>query len=133
MRRRMLAVGGVVGLCGLGVAWAAGSVEVGRPAAPQGAPDRASQNAAWMDTLARVHQLDEAQQNEVARIVNASELLSQGNPALTMHPMQRAECAEKLAAAGETWDSEDNQRICGGPYMAPLYDPATQTAEDATV
>lgn len=120
-------------LFALGAAFAADGLEVGRPDAPQGAPDRASQTAAWIDALARVHALDAEQRAAVEAIAAGSDMLGQGNPAVTNHPMSRAQCAERLREAGETWESPENLEICGSPHMAPLYDPATETAADAEV
>ncbi len=135
MRRRVAASVGL-GLLVAGVAVAAGGLEVGTPDQPQGAPTREAQSAAWMDLLARVHELDPDQQAAVAEIVAGSEMLGQGNPATTLHPMSRAECAQVISAAGHTWetvwDTEENREICGDRFMAPLYDPATQTPAEAT-
>jgi len=118
-------------LLSLGPAWA-GGLETPRPVQAVTTQTRDEQNAAWIEELARVHHLDDAQVARIREIVGGSELLSQGNPALTLHPMTRSQCQEKLASAGVTWTDPASEATCGDVYMAPLYDPASQTAADAT-
>ncbi len=60
-----------------------------------------------------------------------SKILGQGNPAVTKHPMTTDQCLEKAKAAHYTFENPQFEKICGAPYMAPLYNPAKQKAEDA--
>lgn len=108
-------------------------VETPRPSAPPTTQTREEANAAWIAAMARVHALTEAQVARVKEIVGGSQTIGQGNPALTVRPMTREQCQQKIAAAGVTWTDPASEAICGGPYMAPLYDPATQTPADARV
>lgn len=103
-------------------------------AGPQtAAPEtREGDNEAWITALARVHALSPEQIARVREIVSGSELLGRGNPAVTVRPLSREQCQEKLAAAGEDWTDPVGEAVCGRPYMAPLYDPKTQTPQQAT-
>lgn len=72
------------------------------------------------------------EQDSVVRMVFASSpYLGQGNPALTRHPMGRAECRERRAAAGA--DDRGDPR-CGAAGMVPVYNrEAGETADQARV
>jgi formylglycine-generating enzyme required for sulfatase activity len=63
--------------------------------------------------------------------------MGQGNPAVTRHPLSPEEAAARLGGTvSQVQDSYRNrsyERICGEPFMVPLYDPATQSPSDATV
>ena len=63
--------------------------------------------------------------------------MGQGNPAVTQHPLTPEEAAARLGGTVEqvqnSYRNREYERICGGPYMVPLYDPETQTPRDATV
>lgn len=100
-------------------------------AAPAAATTLAEQNAALLAQLAEVHHLTAAQEAAVAAIFARSPFVGQGNPAVTRHPATPDECRERLAAAGASYENPRFAAICGGPYMAPLYDPATQSPADA--
>jgi formylglycine-generating enzyme required for sulfatase activity len=68
----------------------------------------------------------------VGKIFAGSKILSQGNPAVTVHPMTREKCLEirKGAHLPYVKDSE----VCHARNMSPIYDPdAGQTAKDAHV
>lgn len=62
-----------------------------------------------------------------------SAILGQGNPAVTKHPMTIEQCLEKAKAAKVTFENPQFEKICGAPYMAPLYNPAKQKPEEAKV
>ncbi|MEM7720882.1 MAG: hypothetical protein AAF376_00775 [Pseudomonadota bacterium] len=63
--------------------------------------------------------------------------MGQGNPSVTRHPLTPEEAAARIGGSvSEVQNSYRNrqfERICGEPFMVPLYDPATQRPEDATV
>lgn len=84
-----------------------------------------------VDRIARVHGLDATQRGELEIALAASDRMGTGNPAVTRHPLAPEACAAREAAAGLVQDPSFAS-ICGGPWMAPLYDPATQRPEDAT-
>jgi hypothetical protein len=76
--------------------------------------------------------LSDAQMAEVRAIFARSGNLGQGNPAVTDHPMTPDECQQRAAvAAGTDVDDRDLAAICGAPFMAPLFDPARDSAEQA--
>ena len=69
----------------------------------------------------------------VRRIFEKSGYIGQGNPAIAQHPATPAECSARLALQGVHYDNPRFEKICGGKYLAPLYDPATQQPEEAKV
>ena len=89
------------------------------------------QNAALLEQLSLAHGLSEAQRGAIGAIFSASGLIGQGNPAVTRHPMSPLECKTKLATLGSRVENESFEKICRAPYMAPLYNPATERAESA--
>lgn len=119
---RLLALGlGFVGLMlASGLAFGQGSGQV------------AEQNAALFEELREVHSLTAEELAALRAVFDGSSYISQGNPAITRHPMSSAECSAKLAGAGVSYDNLSFASICGDRYMAPLYDPATQSPEDAS-
>jgi formylglycine-generating enzyme len=67
----------------------------------------------------------------VKKIFEKSPVLSQGNPEITEYAMTRAECA-KVRAEANVVDEDDP--LCGAPFMVPLWDPkAGETKADAKV
>ena len=67
----------------------------------------------------------------VRTIFAASKVLSQGNPAISRHPMKRSECRTIRAEAGL---EPARVAACGAPNMVPLFDAENgQTAADAPV
>jgi hypothetical protein len=89
------------------------------------------QNEALFRQLQRVHLLSDAQMSAVRAIFAKSGYISQGNPAITRHPVTPDECEAKLKRASIDYQNPRFEKICGGKYMAPLYNPATQRPEDA--
>jgi formylglycine-generating enzyme len=76
--------------------------------------------------------LSDAQMAAVRAVVDASPVLSQGNPVVTRHPMTRAEC-KAIRAAADLPPSHLDPR-CGAPNMVPIYDPSSgETRETAKV
>jgi formylglycine-generating enzyme required for sulfatase activity len=112
---------------------AAAEVEQPPPRAPMSEQTRVDDNEAWIAAMAAAHGLTSEQIAAVRRVVTASEYMGQGNPAVTDHPMTREQCREKLTEAAVTWTDPASETICGRPYMAPLYDPGSQFADDAAV
>jgi hypothetical protein len=89
------------------------------------------QNEALFQQLQRVHLLSDAQMSAIRSIFAKSGYISQGNPAITRHPVTPDECEAKLKRASVNYENPRFERICGAKYMAPLYDPARQRPEDA--
>ncbi|MFO1056425.1 MAG: hypothetical protein U1E53_05595 [Dongiaceae bacterium] len=99
------------------------------PAAAQSALQQ--QNEALFAELQRAHRLTDSQMARIRAIFAASGYVGQGNPAVTQHPMTPQQCLQRLQAAGQEFPDPEFTRICGAPYMAPLYDPANQRPTDA--
>ena len=89
------------------------------------------QNRALLTRLQEVHGLTEAQMAQVRQIFDRSGFIGQGNPAISEHPADPQDCRAMLRTRGVGYEEPAFQRICGAPYMAPLYDPTTQRPEDA--
>ena len=68
----------------------------------------------------------------VKEIFGRSSIIGQGNPAITRHALTPEECAARLPGGIGYYDNSRFEQICGDKYMAPLYDPATQSASQAT-
>ena len=98
----------------------------------QGKAALAAPNEALFQQLGEVHGLSDDQMAVVRRIFAKSGYVGQGNPAITQHPVTPEECREKLEKGGGRYENAAFTRICGGKYMAPLYDPQTQKLEEAT-
>lgn len=89
------------------------------------------QSKALLEQLRAVHGLSEAQGAAIGAIFRASGFAGQGNPAVTRHPLSPLECETRLAAQGAQYENKAFEEICRAPYMAPLYNPATEKAENA--
>lgn len=74
--------------------------------------------------------LDEDDEPAIRAIFEGSKILGQGNPAAVDHPMTRRECMDRRKAAGV---QDPPEPLCGAPFMTPIYDPATQKKEEASV
>ena len=89
-----------------------------------------AQREALVDRLRQSGGVGEAEAGEILRILSSSKMTGQGNPEPTTHPMTRRTCFERRRAAGVR---DPREPRCGAPYMVPVYDPARQTKDDATV
>ncbi|MBF0352503.1 MAG: SUMF1/EgtB/PvdO family nonheme iron enzyme [SAR324 cluster bacterium] len=77
------------------------------------------------------HHLNESQTAALRHIFFRSPVLSQGNPAITHHPVTRSECEQQRKDSGLIYENPEFEKICGSPYMAPLYDPSKNRPEEA--
>lgn len=106
------------------------------PLGPQ-AQTLADNNAAMFALMADERGLSGATMARVAEIFAGSPWIGQGNPAITRHPMTPEEAAARLGGTvdqvREGYRNAEFERICGRPWEVPLYDPATQRPQDATV
>ena len=102
---------------------------VGTDAAP--AVTFAQQNERLLLELQREHGLDNEQMQRIRAIFERSGVIGQGNPAISRHPQTPEQCR----AARKTLPAHDDavafERICGARHMAPLYDPKTQSLDEA--
>jgi hypothetical protein len=85
-----------------------------------------------LQQLQAVHKLQPAQMDAIRAIFAGSNIIGQGNPAITRHPLTPAQCEARAREKGIVYGNPRFERICAAKYMAPLYDPATQTPEQAT-
>ncbi|MGE5258712.1 MAG: hypothetical protein ACM3KE_18715 [Hyphomicrobiales bacterium] len=91
------------------------------------------QNEALLAQIQHVHGLTDQQMQAVREIFAKSGFMGQGNPAITEHPATPKECQEKLSQQNVRYEHPEFEKICGAPYMAPLYNPAEEKAENAKV
>jgi formylglycine-generating enzyme required for sulfatase activity len=89
------------------------------------------QNETLFEQLRVVHGLSDAQMQSLRKIFSGSGSIGQGNPAIARHPVSPQECREKLAKRNVHYENSEFEKICGAKYMAPLYNPETQKAQDA--
>ncbi len=89
-------------------------------------------NETLLEEMRIVHGLSDSQVGSIRGIFHGSAYIGQGNPVITRHPMTPQDCREKLAHMAVRYENDRFEKICGAKYMAPLYDPKTQTAEQAT-
>ena len=109
--------------------------------APSGASAQSlgERNELLFQQLQEIRGLSNSEINRVRQIFAGSPngWMGQGNPAVTRHPLSPEEAAARLGGSVEqiqaSYRNRQYERICGGPYMVPLYDPATQSPSDATV
>jgi hypothetical protein len=93
---------------------------------PSVAQSLQEQNEALLRQLQSVHKLTDEQMNAIRKIFARSGYISQGNPAITRHPVTPEECKAKLDQSGTDYENPKFEKICGGKYMAPLYNSATE-------
>ena len=98
-----------------------------------GPPSLKAQNQALLEQIADVHGYPEHRMEALRAVFARGPFIGQGNPAVTQHPMSPAQCQAKLDKAGVAYENAQFDDICGDRYMSPLYDPAAQSPEDATV
>ena len=98
-----------------------------------GAESLKAQNEALLAELQRVNGLSDSQMAAVRAIFAASPYIGPGNPAITHHPATRRQCEDRLRQLSINYENPRYERICGAKYMAPLYDPTKEAAEDAKV
>ena len=91
----------------------------------------AEQNELLFEQLQQAHGLSGAQMRDLREIFSHSNVIGQGNPAITHHADTAAHCEAKLKERDTSYSNPLFERICGGKYMAPLYDPGSTGPEGA--
>lgn len=91
----------------------------------------AQQNEQLLLELQREHRLSHDQMQRLRAIFKRSGVIGQGNPAISVHPQTSEQCRRVRQNTDVAPDGAAFERICGAPNMAPLYDPKTQTAQEA--
>ncbi len=103
-------------------------------ATPSAAQTLAENNERMFRQMQQERGVTNAQIKRVREIFAQSRVMGQGNPSVTRYAMTRDEARARLPAPPERhYRNRQFERICGRPYMAPLYDPATERPEDAKV
>ena len=83
--------------------------------------------------LQEVHALSDSQVEQLRTLFQRSGYIGQGNPKISVHPTSEDDCRQELARLSVNYEDPEFLRICGNRFMAPLYDPASQSMQDATV
>ncbi len=91
----------------------------------------AQQNELLFDQLQQTHGLSGSQMHDLREIFLRSNVIGQGNPAITHHADTVAHCETKRKEQGADYSNPLFERICGGKYMAPLYDPSSSGPQGA--
>lgn len=106
-------------------------VLLGIPLAAAGQTSLTEQNELLFQQLQKEHNLSDAQMRVIRDIFARSGYIGQGNPAITRHPETPAQCELKLNQKGISYLDAHFEKICGGKYLAPLYNPKTSSADQA--
>ena len=91
----------------------------------------AEQNAQLFHQLQEFHGLTDTQMEKVRAIFARSGFVGQGNPAIAEHPATPEQCHQRLGSRLDSYADPSFETICGAKYMAPIYDPRNESAEDA--
>ena len=89
------------------------------------------QNEALLQQFQQVHQPTPDEMQALRVILNGSPYIGQGNPAITRHPATPEACTAKLVELGVSYEHLRDEAICDDKYMAPLYDPLTETPQQS--
>ena len=101
---------------------------------PAGAATLQENNEKMFRQMQKARGLSNAEMQRIRAIFAGSSYIGQGNPAVTRHPLTPEQAAAKIPGDPLShYRNSQFERICGEKYMAPLYDPATQSPEDARV
>ena len=92
----------------------------------------ASFSYARNETLINDYEKINGVQSELFRSqLKDSRFITQGNPNVTEHPVTKSQCLNMLKQKKIEYRNAKFEKICGSPYMAPLYNPQTEKMEDA--
>lgn len=102
---------------------------------PAGAQESAfsAQREEMLQQLQSERHLSAPQIDALRSIFARSRFIGQGNPRIAEHPLSPQQCRTQLHEEGISYENPEFERICGGKYMAPLYDPARESPQDAKV
>ncbi|HEX7409958.1 MAG TPA: SUMF1/EgtB/PvdO family nonheme iron enzyme [Candidatus Binatia bacterium] len=89
------------------------------------------QNEQMFRQMQSARGLTASQMQAVRAIFAQSGFMGQGNPAITQHPDTPQQCQAKLDQRSVNYAEPEFERICGAKYMAPLYNRASETPEQA--
>src|SRR4029077_13964387 len=91
----------------------------------------AEQNQRLFLELQQVHGLTEGKMSRIRFTFPGSQVIGQGNPAITRHPMTPEQCRTRVQESGVAYGNPTLERICGAKFMAPLYDPSHERPESS--
>ena len=75
-----------------------------------------------------------SQMDAIKNIFQGSPMIGQGNPQISTHPMTFDDLVMKLGQDPKNfYKNAQFEKICGAPYMAPLFDPQAETINEARV
>ena len=74
-------------------------------------------------------ELNQEQMNAIKKVFARQGAISQGNPEVSKYAMTKQQCLDKKIE----YSDPSFRKICKSPYMAPLYDPTKEKAQDAKV
>ena len=92
----------------------------------------AQNNEVMFRQIAQVHRVSANGLARIKEIFARSGWMGLGKPGPTRHPMTPEQCAARVPGGPAAYNNPRFERICGGKFMAPLYDPRTQVPEQAT-
>jgi formylglycine-generating enzyme required for sulfatase activity len=92
----------------------------------------AEHNEILFQKLKEEHGLSDEQMRRIREIFTRSGFIGQGNPAISQHPMTEAQCTMTASQQGVQFENPRFVQICGGRFMAPLYNAKTRSADRAT-
>ncbi|HYN41587.1 MAG TPA: hypothetical protein VE129_07425 [Thermoanaerobaculia bacterium] len=93
--------------------------------------DLGERNEAMLLKLEKAHGYSRSQMDAVRRIFERSRFAGQGNPAISKHPLTSEGCRARPGEGTVLIPNPLFAKVCGGPFMAPLYDPAREGPEQA--
>lgn len=93
----------------------------------------AAQREEMFRQLQSERHLPDAQISALRSIFARSRFIGQGNPRIAEHPISSQECRNKIQNQGIRYENPEFEQICGGKYMAPLYDPEHESPQQAKV
>ena len=97
----------------------------------------AQNNEAMFAEMQQWRGLSGATMDRIRAIFAQSNIMGQGNPAVTRHPMTPEQAAQRQGGSVDSvrrgYRNARFERICGHPYEVPLYNPETEAPEDARV
>jgi formylglycine-generating enzyme required for sulfatase activity len=92
----------------------------------------ATANLELIEKITAVHRLTPPQKRNLSEIFRGSGAIGQGNLSATTHPASSQECLDKLKLKNIEYRNPEFEKICGAPYMAPLYRHGASASQAST-
>lgn len=97
---------------------------------PRDAAD--NRNEHLLQRINKWYHLSTSQDSSLRAIFLSSDYIGQGNPAVTVHPVSTTTCEQNSQKTGVLTQNTEFLKKCGSSFMAPLFNPALETAKQAT-